>query len=109
MDLASRKVTVLTSALNWDVDEFDLSQDGHWIAFEANEDGISMLHVLDTTTNKEAPVPKLPVGVMDGINGAQQPRNWVFAEHSEPDLMMRTPWTWLRASSSDGRSARPAG
>jgi dipeptidyl aminopeptidase/acylaminoacyl peptidase len=67
MDLASRKVTVLTSALDWDVDEFDLSKDGHWIAFEANEDGISILHVLDTTTNKEAPVPKLPVGVMYGI------------------------------------------
>src|SRR6202044_810160 len=31
MDLAGRKVTVLTPALNWDVDEFDLSKDGHWI------------------------------------------------------------------------------
>src|ERR1700722_8944773 len=42
-DLSSRKVTVLTPALNWDVDEFDLSKDGRWIAFEANEDGISVL------------------------------------------------------------------
>src|SRR6202162_5975884 len=46
MDLSSRKVTLLTASLNWDVDEFALSKDGHWIAFVANEDGISVLHVL---------------------------------------------------------------
>jgi dipeptidyl aminopeptidase/acylaminoacyl peptidase len=79
MDLASRKVTVLTSALNWDVDEFDLSKDGHWIAFEANEDGISILHVLDTTTNKEVPAPKLPVGVMYGIQWRNNSRELGFS------------------------------
>jgi dipeptidyl aminopeptidase/acylaminoacyl peptidase len=79
MDLASRKVTVLTPALNWDVDEFDLSKDGHWIAFEANEDGISILHVLDTTTNKEVPVPKLPVGVMYGIQWRNNSRELGFS------------------------------
>ncbi|MGB0013424.1 MAG: S9 family peptidase, partial [Candidatus Sulfotelmatobacter sp.] len=79
MDLASRKVTVLTPALNWDVDEFDLSNDGYWIAFEANEDGISILHVLDTTTNKEAAVPKLPVGVMYGIQWRSNSREIGFS------------------------------
>ena len=67
LDLASRKTTVLTPALNWDVDELDLSSDGRWVAFEANEDGISVLHVLDTGTRKEISVPKLPLGVMWGI------------------------------------------
>jgi len=79
MDLTSRNVTVLTSALNWDVDEFDLSKDGHWIAFEANEDGISILHVLDTTTNKEVPLPKLPVGVMYGIQWRSNSRELGFS------------------------------
>ncbi len=63
LDLSTRKNTILTPALNWDVDEFDLSSDGRWIAFESNEDGISVLHVLDTKSNKEVPVPRLPVGV----------------------------------------------
>jgi len=67
LDLASRKTRILTPDLKWDVDEVDLSKDGHWIAFEANEDGISVLHVLDTKTGKEIPVPKLPVGVFSGI------------------------------------------
>ena len=74
-DLATHKTTVLSAALNWDVDEFDLSKDGRWLAFEANEDGISKLHVLDTKSNKEVPVPKIPIGVISGIswrNGSRE-------------------------------------
>lgn len=79
MDLSSRKVTVLTPALNWDVDEFDISKDGRWIAFEANEDGISVLHVLDTKTGKEAAVPKIPVGVIFGIEWRNNSREIAFS------------------------------
>jgi dipeptidyl aminopeptidase/acylaminoacyl peptidase len=78
MDLSSRKVTVLTPALNWNVDELDLSKDGRWIAFEANEDGISVLHVLDTKMNKEIPVPKLPIGVVNGIAWRNSSRELAF-------------------------------
>src|ERR1700688_882823 len=52
LDLNSHKTTVLTPNLKWDVDEFDQSKDGRWIAFEANEDGISVLHVLDIRARK---------------------------------------------------------
>jgi dipeptidyl aminopeptidase/acylaminoacyl peptidase len=79
MDLGSRKISVLTSGLNWDVDEFDLSKDGRWIAFDANEDGISILHVLDTKTNKEIPVPKLPVGVIYGVEWRNNSREVAFS------------------------------
>ncbi len=79
MDLSSRKVTVLTPALNWDVDEFDISKDGRWIAFSANEDGISVLHVLDTKTNKEVAAPKLPVGVLFGITWRNNSREVAFS------------------------------
>jgi dipeptidyl aminopeptidase/acylaminoacyl peptidase len=86
LDLSNKKTTVLTSDLQWDVDEVALSQDGRWIAFIANEDGFSVLHVLETKTGKEIPVPKLPVGVAYllrwrnhsqelaiTLNGAKQP------------------------------------
>jgi dipeptidyl aminopeptidase/acylaminoacyl peptidase len=79
MELGSRKVTVLTPALNWDVDEFDLSKDGRWIAFEANEDGVSVLHVLDTKSDKEVPVPKIPVGVIGGIEWRKNSRELAFS------------------------------
>jgi len=79
MDLSTHKTTVLTPQLQWDVDEFDLSKDGRWIAFEANEDGISVLHVLDTKTNREVPVPKLPVGVLYGISWRNHSREVAFS------------------------------
>ena len=67
MELGSHKTTVLTPNLKWDVEEFDLSSDGRLIAFAANEDGISVLHVFDTRAGKDVSEPKLPVGVMSGI------------------------------------------
>lgn len=79
MDLSTHRFTVLTPALKWDVDEFDLSKDGRWIAFEANEDGISVLHVLDTKTAKEVVVPKLPVGVLWGIHWRDNSREVAFS------------------------------
>ena len=79
LDLTSHKTTVLTPTLNWDVDEFDLSRDGRWIAFNANEDGISTLHVLDTNANKEITVPKLPVGVLYGLEWRNKSREIGFS------------------------------
>ena len=79
LDLASHKTTVLTPNLKWDVEEFDLSKDGRWIAFESNEDGISALHVLDTKSNKEVPVPKLPLGVLYGIAWRNNSRELAFS------------------------------
>ena len=78
LDLASHKTTVFTPNLHWDVDQSDLSKDGRWIAFHANEDGISLLHVLDTKSGKEVPVPKLPVGVISGLRWRNDSRELAF-------------------------------
>ena len=67
VDLATRKHTYLTDHIKWDVDYFQLSWDGKMIAFIANEDGLSVLHLLDTASGKERPAPKLPVGLVGGI------------------------------------------
>lgn len=66
MDLATRKITPLTSHIDWDVDGYDLSHDGKWLAFDTNENGVYKLHVLDTATNKEIKLPKLPSGTIGG-------------------------------------------
>lgn len=67
IDLATKKTKILTPGLPWDVDEFQQSWDGKWIAYLSNEDGISKLHLLDATTREERPVPKLPVGLIGGL------------------------------------------
>src|SRR2546426_10964468 len=65
--LATKKHTALTGHITWGVEDFDLSRDGKWLAFVTNEDGVSVLHVLETATGQERPVPKLPVGVIGGL------------------------------------------
>jgi dipeptidyl aminopeptidase/acylaminoacyl peptidase len=67
MDLASKKTTYLTSKINWDVDGFNLSEDGKHLAFLTNEAGMSKLYLLHTSTNQYKTVPGLPVGVAGGL------------------------------------------
>ncbi len=66
IDLATKHHKYLTSHINWDVNGFDLSRDGKRIVFITNEDGISVLHILDTATGKEEALPKIPAGVIAG-------------------------------------------
>jgi dipeptidyl aminopeptidase/acylaminoacyl peptidase len=67
LDLASKQLTSLTDHIPWDIEDIDLTSDGSLVAFTANEDGVSKLHLLDTATGKELPQPKLPVGQVFGL------------------------------------------
>ncbi|HEY9623727.1 MAG TPA: S9 family peptidase [Crinalium sp.] len=67
LDLDTLSYTYLTSAIAWDVEDIDLSEDGTLLAFVTNEDGTSVLHILDTATGQEKPLPSLPFGQIFGI------------------------------------------
>lgn len=67
IDLATKQHKYLTSHLSWDVDEFDLSEDGQRLAFVTNEDGYGVLHLLDTSSGKEHAVPNVPRGIVSGV------------------------------------------
>ena len=64
LDLATRQPKYLTTKIPWDVDGFRLSHDGRRIAFVTNEAGASVLHVRSTGSESDAPLPKLPAGVI---------------------------------------------
>ena len=69
IDLESNQHSFLTADIHWDVEEFDLSRDGKTIAFVSNEDGTSVLRLLDTATGKISPAPgKIPRGVISGLS-----------------------------------------
>jgi dipeptidyl aminopeptidase/acylaminoacyl peptidase len=68
VDLATMQYSFLTQNIPWNIEEFELSEDGKNLAFISNEDGASILHILDTSTRKEKPLPKLPIGQISGIN-----------------------------------------
>src|SRR5947208_17072315 len=67
MDLASKKVTYLSDSVKWNIELFSISPDRKTLAFVSNEDGVSRLHLLDTTTNKERPVTWPRVGVISNV------------------------------------------
>ena len=68
MDLTTKQMTPLTSHIDWDVSGFEPSEDGKYLAFITNENGVSKLHVMDTTTRKEIALPKLPPGQVGGFD-----------------------------------------
>ncbi|MBV9625220.1 MAG: S9 family peptidase [Acidobacteria bacterium] len=78
LELASKESTYLTSNIPWDIDEFDLSEDGRLLAFVANEDGFGVLHVLDTQTRNQRSLPALPKGVISGVLWHRDSRNLGF-------------------------------
>ena len=78
IDLASKEPTYLTTQIPWDVEEFDLSDDGKTLAFVSNEDGYGVLHLMDTKTRKEKPVPPLPRGIVSGVQWHKNSRDLGF-------------------------------
>ena len=63
LDIKSGAFTPKSPALNWDVEEFAISDDGRTIAFLSNEAGVSRLYLLDTASSAVRRVEGLPWGV----------------------------------------------
>ncbi|ABF40816.1 peptidase S9, prolyl oligopeptidase [Candidatus Koribacter versatilis Ellin345] len=65
-DLATMKPKFLTTDIKWDVEEFDVSEDGKTLAFVTNENGIGKLYLMDTATGKYRSVTALPIAIITG-------------------------------------------
>ena len=67
MNLATRELTYLTSDIKWNVEEFKISPDRKTLAFVSNEDGVSRLHLIETTTNKTTDFKVPGLGVISNL------------------------------------------
>lgn len=63
-DIAAKKISVITSGIDWDISDFEMSESGSRIAFTSNEDGYSQLYLLDPATNKYFKVTGLGQGLI---------------------------------------------
>jgi dipeptidyl aminopeptidase/acylaminoacyl peptidase len=61
VDLVTGAVEILTSHIPWDIEDFDRTDDGRYLAWVANVDGVSRLTVVDNTRRAEI-LPPLPDG-----------------------------------------------
>lgn len=75
IDIASGAQTVLTPDLKWDVEDFDLTDDGRVLAYAVNEDGFSRVVVQDRITRRALPQPVLPGGVLTALKFSPDGRN----------------------------------
>lgn len=61
------EVRVITKNINWNVDNFAMSDDGSTAAFTINEEGMSQLYRFDPMTFAFERVQNLPIGVVGGL------------------------------------------
>lgn len=66
-DLGTKKITDITGNIPWDISGGTIDPSRTLIAFTTNENGISKLYQLNTTTKKFTEVPGIPTGVIGGL------------------------------------------
>ncbi|MBK8997595.1 MAG: S9 family peptidase [Myxococcales bacterium] len=76
----------LSRHIKWNVEGLALSPDGRTLAFTVNEDGLSMLRLMDTATRKDRVVPGVPKGVISGLGFARKANvlGFTFASATSP-------------------------
>jgi dipeptidyl aminopeptidase/acylaminoacyl peptidase len=112
---AERKVS---PDIQWDVESFDVTADGRYVAYVVNEDGRSRLTVLDTLQKIELTPPGLPDGQISNIHfdrtgkrlamsvdSAQAPRD-VYVYDLARSALER--WTKSEIGQLDANSLAPA-
>jgi dipeptidyl aminopeptidase/acylaminoacyl peptidase len=67
MDRATRRESLLTNRIPWDVREIALSKDRKELAFTTNENGFSRLYLMDAATFAYRPASSLPAGIIGGL------------------------------------------
>lgn len=103
------RFTPVSPETKWDVETFNIADDGSFIAYTVNEGGPSKLRLLDVRTGKVRE-PKLPAGVITGLDiapwgdiafsltSAQSPLDaWVV----DPKSLKATRWTFSETGGLD--------
>ena len=72
VDLASGSLRTLTENLSWDVDDFEISADGRWLAYVANVDGFSELFIADLGAGLTLRPSGLPAGLISNLRFDRQ-------------------------------------
>jgi Tol biopolymer transport system component len=75
LDIATGRFTPAVTNINWDVESFDVSEDGRTIALVTNEAGVSRLRLMDTRTGAARLVTGLPAGTIGGVQIAPWARS----------------------------------
>ncbi len=66
ISLKDGQKTLLSGAIKWDVDGFDITRDRKTLAYVTNEDGVSRVYIINAASGARLPSPELPTAVFSG-------------------------------------------
>jgi dipeptidyl aminopeptidase/acylaminoacyl peptidase len=66
-EIATKKISIISSTINWDVEAVAYTKDGSKIAFATNENGLSKLYIYSTAEKQIVPVTQLPNCTLGGL------------------------------------------
>jgi dipeptidyl aminopeptidase/acylaminoacyl peptidase len=114
VDLVTHEVRKLTANIPWDIEAFDVSSDGRYLAYSADVDGVSHLTLIDNTQKLTLTPPGLPEGRISDLRfdraghrlaftagGAQMPRD-VYVYDLQKNAVER--WTHSEIGPLDPRT-----
>ena len=113
LDAQSGRFTPVAPEARWDVESFDIAEDGRFIAYVVNEAGVSRLKILDPRTRQVREVRGLPAGTISGIEVAPwgdvgltlaSARSAADVYSVSPDSLVVTRWTESETGGLDPRA-----
>ena len=100
-DLAKKSHDYLTTDIPWDVESFDLSDDGRYLVYTTNEDGADRLRIRDLQERRDLPAPQTGMGGIGGLEFRSGSDEFAFVVSSA-----RTPADVFSYSIASGESTR---
>ncbi len=113
LDMAAGRFTPVAPDRRWDVEQFDISEDGRFIAYLVNEAGVSRLKLLDPRSRQVREVKALPAGTAGGLEVApwgevgvtlSSARSTADVYSVHPQTLAVTRWTESETGGLDPRT-----
>ena len=89
IDLETLELTHLTDDIPWNIEATELSSDGSQIAFIVNENGASVLYLMDTVTKERRTFEAIPAGRLRGLewrNNSEELGFTLYSAQSTADV-----------------------
>jgi len=80
LNLDNKKVTYITTAIPWNVESYDISEDKKMIAFVTNEAGTNKLFLLNTADKSYKEVQNIPLGLIGSLKFTKDIHSLFFTQ-----------------------------
>jgi len=96
VDLTDGRLRTLTEDIPWDIEDFDVSGDGRWLAHVANVDGFSQLTLVDLGAAQTLRPAGVPQGIISNLRFDRSSSRLGFS--LESSVAPRDVWTYNLAA-----------